>query len=362
MSEQFKCPRCGFEQPPAEICCKCGINIQRYIEIKKSRNIIPSKNARKRFEEAKQHPGEKPSSEESQKSSSGPLPQEKAVPPKPPDINITEKDRIETTGELSRIGELFSNSWDIYKRRIITLILLYLLSIVFFAVAFGVFFGTGYIFSTVFPDAKQILIAAGSFVGIIAGSIAMVWGLAAFICAVSSETLGIKDALEQGSQKIWSFIWIFTLLGFIIPGGFFLFIIPGIIFSIWFFFSQFILAQEEERGMNALLKSKEYVRGYWFDIFLRLFLIWLISAVINMIPIIGPIVSFFYMPFMMIFTYLVYEDLKSVKGEVAYPSSPQEKLKWIGAGALGYILLIILIIAFMGAYLTSSLFLLKGII
>ncbi len=335
------------------------MNIPRYVELKKGRVIIPSKTPQLRPEGEKSHPGKEPPSEP-HKAPPGPSYEERPGSYRLPQTEVTGKPVREKTGDLTRIGSLFNAAWDIYKRRFLTLIALYLLSALFFAVAFGVFFGTGFLLSTLFPASKTILIAIGSVAGGISGCLAMVWGFAAFLCAVSDETLGIRESLEYGSRKIWSFLWLFSLLGFLITGGFLLFIIPGILFSVWFFLSQFILVRENERGMNALLKSKEYAKGYWFDLFLRLFIIWFISAAVGMIPFIGPIVSFLYMPFMMIFMYLIYDDLKTLKGDVAYISSPGEKLKWIGAGLLGYVLAIVIIVAFLGAYLASSLFLLKG--
>ncbi|MBE0425503.1 MAG: hypothetical protein IBX72_02510 [Nitrospirae bacterium] len=256
---------------------------------------------------------------------------------------------------LAGIGELFVRSWDIFKRRAVTLIFLYIMSIIFFSLAFGIFFGTGHLFSVIFPGSRKAIIAGGGLIGCIAGFIAMLWGLAAFICAVSDETLEIKNALESGSQRIGSFIWLFIILGFIVTGGFLLIIIPGIIFAVWFIFSQFILAREKEKGMNALLKSKEYVKGYWFDVFIRLSLIWFISVIIGMIPVLGAILSIFFVPYMMIFVYLIYDDLKTVKGEITFLSSRGEKLKWIGAGILGYIILPFFLIGLMGVYLSTYL-------
>ena len=46
----------------------------------------------------------------------------------------------------------------------------------------------------------------------------------------------------------WAFIWILSILGFIVMGGFLLFIVPGVIFTVWFAFAQFILAERTKRG------------------------------------------------------------------------------------------------------------------
>jgi len=357
MEKTFRCPRCNFEQPQSDICRHCGVNIPRYIDLQRTRNIVPTQDAQKRREEEKEKPGKSDISEDKKTPS-----KEHIAVPGPTETGIAEKEGIGTKDGLSPISDLFSKTWDIFKRRSISLVALYLLTIVFFALVFGVFFGAGYLLSTLFPDAKQVLMATGGVFGVVAGSIAVFWALSAFICAVSDETLGLREALEAASKKLWSFIWIFSILGYIVTGGFLLVVIPGIIFSIWFFFSQFILARENERGMNALLKSKEYVKGYWFDVFLRMCIIWIISAVISGIPFIGWILSLFFVPFAMIFSFLVYEDLKTIKGDVSYVSSSGEKWKWIGAGTLGYIVVPFLLIAFLGASFLTSLFLLTGLL
>lgn len=364
MAEEFKCPRCGFEQAQTDTCSKCGINIPRYIELQKSRRIIPSRDAQKRREERTEKPPEKPQSEGSLRLKIEEPVQDKPLKEEPaaPGIITHPREDIVTKSDLSRIGELFSRSWEVYKSRIWTLILLYLLTIVFFAVSFGIFIGFGFILSQLFPGIKIALLAATGFTGAIAGLIASCWGLGAFVCAVSDEEIGIGEALGRGWQRVGAFIWLFSILGYIITGGFLLLVIPGVIFSIWFLFSQFILAKEDEHGMNALLKSKEYVKGYWFDVFLRIFLVWLISGVLGMIPFIGPVLSFVFFPFIMIYTYLIYDDLKSMKGDVAYDSSDGEKFKWIGISTVGYVIVPILIIAFLGASLTTSMFFLMNLL
>ena len=369
MEENFRCPRCGIQQVPSDVCSKCGINITRYLELKESRSFTPSDASRKRRENLEKQksikkPPEKPPEPPPQPSSEPPpdtVPEESASttesPPElPPHIPLPDVSASLPREGLARIGELFSNTWETFKSRFWTLVLLYILAAVFCLVAFGIFFGIGFLLASVAPDAREVILVVSGFIGAIAGIIAVTWGVGAFICAVADFDMGIKDALSQGSQKIWSFLWIFSLLDYILSGGFLLFIVPGIIFSTWFFFSQFILAREDVRGMDALLKSKEYISGYWFDVFLRFLLIWVISLAINMIPFIGFILSIAFTPFLWIYTYLVYDDLKATKGDVTYISTTGEKAKWLGIATLGYILAPLLLIMFMGTYLMSSLF------
>jgi hypothetical protein len=78
-----------------------------------------------------------------------------------------------------------------------------------------------------------------------------------------------------------------------------------------------------------------------------------------MIPLIGSILSILFLPFEMIFIYLIYEDLRTIKGDVSYMSSAGEKFKWIGIATLGYIIIPFVIIIFMGTALMHSLLILK---
>jgi len=263
--------------------------------------------------------------------------------------------------EMRSLEELFRDSWELFKGRFVTLISLYLLSVVFLFIFLIVFIGIGYLLSTVFPENKNVMIAGGVLIGMIPGFMAMFWAIAAFTGAVVDETLSVKDALGKGWQRAGSFMWLSSLLGFLITGGFLFLIIPGVIFLVWFIFAQFIIFVEDDRGMNAILKSKEYVRGRWFEVFLRLLVIWLVAGGLGMVPIIGPILSLLFFPFTMIFIYLVYQDLRVLKGKgMIYHHSTGEKFKWIGVGTLGYIVFSIILIALMGAIITIPLLMFKG--
>jgi hypothetical protein len=192
--------------------------------------------------------------------------------------------------------------------------------------------------------------------------IVICWGLAAGVFAVTDADMGIKDALARGWQRIGAFIWFFSIAGFIITGGFLLLIVPGVIFLVWFAFGQFILADNDERGMNALLKSKELVRGHWPDVFLRLFLVWIASGVVGIVPLIGPLLTIAFMPFMTIFIYLIYKDLKEIKGDISYSPSSGEKIRWIGIGTLGYIVLPVIILVVLGVSIALPLLLIKAML
>ncbi len=131
-------------------------------------------------------------------------------------------------------------------------------------------------------------------------------------CFLSVSTKRGTD--QKGTSVFISYLWVSFLSGLAILGGFILFIVPGIIFSIWFAFSSYILISEGQKGRRALSESKELAKSYWWAIFGRFILLTLLIAVISWSPIVGDIVSLFFgVPFATIYAYLMYEDLKRIK-------------------------------------------------
>jgi len=91
------------------------------------------------------------------------------------------------------------------------------------------------------------------------------------------NTASARKAYREALPKLAGYVWISVLSAIIIIGSLALFIIPAIIFSVWFSFSGFVYFNEDARGQDALAKSREIVRGYAWQIFL-LFLLFGISA------------------------------------------------------------------------------------
>lgn len=263
-------------------------------------------------------------------------------------------------GNLSAIGDLFSRTWSVYKERFWTLIVLCLLMVILFILPIAIIGGGGYALAMVLPDLKIVLIGISLAIGITLSMVTLFWGISALLCAVTDDTLSVGRALGKGWPRVWGLMWLLSILGFLTTGGYLLFFIPGILFTVWFIFGQFIFIEDNDRGMRALLKSKEFVKGYGFDVFARLFLVWLISTVLGIIPLAGPVLSFLFVPFGMILSYILYQELKTIKGSVSFSDSVGEKFKWLATATLGYILVPVIIITLFSASLLSSLHLLRG--
>ena len=92
--------------------------------------------------------------------------------------------------------------------------------------------------------------------------------------------------------------------------------VPGLIFTVWFFFSPFILAREKISALGALVKSREQVRGKFFPLALRLLAVWLICLLISAIPVIGQILAIVILPLGIFHAHLLSRNLEALSPNV----------------------------------------------
>lgn len=175
------------------------------------------------------------------------------------------------------------------------------------------------------------------------------WVTASLIGAVRDHDREVKagDALSEGGELFISYFWVTILFSVITAVGFILLIIPGIVFTVWFFFAPYILVAEKKGGWSALERSKELVSGRWIAVALRLLLPLafglLISAFLLTIVFLfkgiadpdslnfslGILASFVLSPFFVMYYYTVYKELvKTKQGEQVVPTeTPTEKFQ-----------------------------------
>jgi hypothetical protein len=155
------------------------------------------------------------------------------------------------------------------------------------------------------------------------------------------EEISVRDAYKRGWSLLPAYLWLLIILTLIEMGGFVLGFIPGIIFQIWFSLAVFVFVFENLRGFQALLRSKQMVKGKFWAIFLRLLILaiilgaistglrFLATSKIDYIPlsnfvdtIINVFLQIFLLPISLFYIYLIYRDLKEIKVEepVGVPS------------------------------------------
>lgn len=142
------------------------------------------------------------------------------------------------------------------------------------------------------------------------------------------------NAALLGLKKILPALGIWIISGVICFIGYLLFIIPGIIFSIWLCFAIYALVLENKGVIESLSRSKQLVSGHWWSVFWRSIVLGVIvvgfSLVISGISIIfgqsitslislfasviqSLIIMFVCVPFAVFFASNLYQELKTLK-------------------------------------------------
>lgn len=273
---------------------------------------------------------------------------------------------------LPGVFRLIRSAWVIYKQRLGTFLGIMIAPILSMFMFGGLLMGLGisggflvfFIQGAVKGIGITIFYIILIILAFIANIIAQLWGYVALLYAIkdSDENIGIIESFRRGWHKIISYWWISVLIAFIGIGGFMLGIIPGIIFTIWFSLAIFVLVAEDIKGLNALLKSKEYIKRYWWNVVWRglmagvvmtaLYLIMMLPSVFanrfldapfieDIIDIIGNYIAYlFTAPFITIYAFLIYKNLRAIKGEFVF--EPKKRGMFIAFAIWGVAALLII--------------------
>jgi len=261
--------------------------------------------------------------------------------------------------ELSGIGDLLRKALEIYKPRMWTLIVLTLVMVFLPMLVLAALIGAGALLFLFLPDFRHVILLAGIFPASAATIWCANWALTALFTAIADNTCGIKEAFRCAKPVTLAHIWLTMLMGLVIAGGYMLLIVPGVVLTVWFFFAPLILINEDVRGMEALLKSKEYVRGRWLGVCWRLIAIWFISVVISCIPVIGQLLAFLFIPFSFVCSFLIYQELRSIRADMAFEPTQRAKTGIVAVSAVPVLATVVLFV-FIGSMLFMSVGALKA--
>jgi hypothetical protein len=235
---------------------------------------------------------------------------------------------------LPKARQILTESWVIYKARFKTLITIAIVPLLGYAIV-GFILGAGYLgLSSTANAIPKPVIYLGVFVLALVFIYVAIWGSVAGLYAIkdAGEQIGWQEAFKRAQPKIMVFFTTGLLSGLAIFGGFILFIIPGIIFALWFSQSPYIVLEEGLSNSAALKRSKYYVKGRIGEIFGKLFYIGMITLVIYLILIIilavlGSLInvkyqdiswvtnifSIIWTPLVTVFSYQVYRHSKATR-------------------------------------------------
>ena len=300
ISLPVKCPECGYEEylTPDGRCHKCGAGVATLL-------------SKKRAEEAAAERAEKP-----------------------------------PTSALSSWKALSGRALGLYRRRPFTLVTLGVASSVFTTPVFGLLWfltiprTAGQSYSEIFSDIiRDPLILGMSVAGAASILMLMFWSQLAFLYAHTDERLGIGGSILKGFQRLCPYMGTCLLYwAFVAAGGLFL-IIPGVLFALWHTLAFAVFVREDEKPMNALRKSRAYMKGRLGEVFSKIFaliffaILALYSSLLFAIPgilreapltILVPLMSFpliLFSHFSFTYLFMLYEELKA--------ASPPEAVKTV---------------------------------
>lgn len=266
--------------------------------------------------------------------------------------------------KLIGLGDLFKNSWAIYREKFVFIVGLMVGPFLLMAVN-QILTITG----------NGLVLSLATIIGLIAG-IGVLWAGAGLFVSLRNraQVITVKEAYRLGWGKLLSLIWVAILTMFIAGGGFMLFIIPGIILTIWLLFAQVLVVVEDEKGLKAIVKSREYVKDYFWPVLGRYVVIvialmiayLILTAIAAMVAglfgglssttasvvmsLLGVIINVLIVPFAAICMFLIYESLKQAKGSVTVDPAKKQGLWYLVVGLIGWALVVII-----GLFFTATL-------
>lgn len=245
--------------------------------------------------------------------------------------------------QLSTLGSLFSRTWTSYKQRALPVLIIVMVASVFITtllLATTLISAFGGVLLAHFSQGVTgfVLLGVLLFLLLFALAVLLIWSQTAVVALVVDADLGIIEAFQRGWKYFWPMTWVLTFLGGIVLTGFLFGILPGFLFLAWFSFSVFILLEEDRRGLDSLLASREYVRGYGLNILGKLSVIWIGSLLAALIPFLGQIISILLAPFFLLFMLHMYHELKEIKGTVKIQTTAGGRIFWWVLTIIGLVL------------------------
>lgn len=198
---------------------------------------------------------------------------------------------MENQEKIIKVEELLSKSWRDYVQNFKKFMLIYLYGLIGFlpllaVLLLGAILGGTEIWERV-PLGGQISLGI---IGIIAFIISVVIAVyysvrlkAASFLLVKNNYSSPLENFKQSKKYFWSFLGVSFLLLIVIFAWGLLFLIPALIFGIYYSFASYVLIMEDKRAFSSMERSYDLVKGYWWPVFGRMILLMSAALLISLI-------------------------------------------------------------------------------
>lgn len=262
--------------------------------------------------------------------------------------------------------DLAVEAWELFKAKAATLYAVYIAGILLslgllILGGLALFFGGAGVFAflsathsfTLYP--VLLLIVLGIIL-VVALFVGVTWYQGALLVVLFSkkDKVSFGEAFGTAWKLIGALVLTEIIWALVMFGSYFVFLIPAIIFGVWFSLSRFVIVGEGKKGFAALLTSREYIRGRFFPYFWRMIAIYLPLLVLSIVIEFARnnaytmtlrgllnVVSFLAGPFYLTYSFVLYEHLKKLRGAVKPENAKGSKLAALIVAVIGYIIFLL---------------------
>lgn len=188
------------------------------------------------------------------------------------------------TPQLASPGALIRRALQRYRdeaRAVLGLAGLYAASIIGLAVVAGAVALGGLI---ALRGDTLVLVIGGFVLALLAGFgllwLTAVFNLAFVELAAADEPQSMWAVFDRGRRGALAYLWLIVVQAAFVVGGYVLFIVPGIIFSVLAAVSAFVFVAEDKRGVAAIARSWTYIRNRKWAVLWRLFVYGVLLAIV----------------------------------------------------------------------------------
>jgi len=237
--------------------------------------------------------------------------------------------------KLPGFGQLWDETWAIYKERRAKLLIL---SIPLLLVQ---------LFSFVLLNNYFNWYAIGA--SLVLGVLVFMFSQAAFFGNLAHNNESFEVALHESPKYLWTTV----LQSLVVLCGFVLLIVPGIIWSLWLMLFPAVIADHKVSGLEALARSREYMSGNVLTVLVKFFVFSLIVGIPGNIleaagqkseifGLISVLYGVFAMQVMAVYLYNIYAHIKANKPEI------KPDRNWLRNTAIGGAIVAVAVVAVLG--------------
>jgi hypothetical protein len=223
---------------------------------------------------------------------------------------------MDSSKELLPVGRLIGGSWKRYVSRFNDLVWIPIIPSLVLAI--GDYLN---IFNNVF------LKGIGDFMTFDGVLLSLLSTLALIYAVHNSKQF--NESYRYAESIFFRYLWVVILGMVIMIGGLFLLVVPALIFTVWFTLAAYVFVVEGDRGLGAMLKSKEYIRGYFWQLAWRFVVLILVGLIVSIVAGVlgsaggqsGAIASSFIFeillaPYLVIYELGIYDNLRQLRPEI----------------------------------------------